>query len=122
MIRAAALLGSALALFAAMPSSSQMATAPVVTAECAGALCDYQALRPYFEKLATARGRTGKPVHILQIGDSHTAGDAITGAWRDLLQARYGFGGRGVMPPGKPFNGYNPRGVSVDMSSGWSIA
>ena len=49
-------------------------------------------------------GRVGKPVHILQIGDSHTAGDAITGAWRDLLQARYGSGGRGVLAPGPPLS------------------
>ncbi|RVT92515.1 SGNH/GDSL hydrolase family protein [Sphingomonas crocodyli] len=98
------------------------AATPAVTADCAGGLCGYPALKSYFEKLATSRGRSGKPVHILQIGDSHTAGDAITGAWREMLQARYGSGGRGVMPPGKPFNGYNPRGVSVDMSDGWSIA
>ncbi|MFD2498470.1 SGNH/GDSL hydrolase family protein [Rhizorhabdus histidinilytica] len=39
-----------------------------------------------------------------------------------MLQARYGSGGRGVMPPGKPFQGYNPRGVSVDMSGGWTIS
>lgn len=97
-------------------------SAPVVTADCAGALCDYSVLRPWFDKLASARDGSGKPVHILQIGDSHTAGDAITGAWRDMLQARYGSGGRGVMPPGKPFQGYNPRGVSVDMSPGWTVS
>ncbi len=97
------------------------AATPALTADCAGGLCGYAALRPYFDKLAEARGG-GKPVHILQIGDSHTAGDAITGAWRDALQARYGSAGRGVMPPGKPFQGYNPRGVSVDMSPGWTIS
>ena len=26
------------------------------------------------------------------------------------------------MPPGKPFQGYNPHGVSVDMSPGWQVA
>lgn len=96
--------------------------APVVTVDCAGGLCDYSVLKSYFDKLATTRGSGGKPVHILQIGDSHTAGDAITGAWRDMLQARYGSGGRGVMPPGKPFQGYNPRGVSVEMAGGWNIS
>jgi hypothetical protein len=106
----------ALALLAAT------AAAPVITPDCAGGLCGYSVLRPYFEKLASARGRGGKPVHILQLGDSHTAGDTITGAWRDILQARHGSGGRGVMPPGKPFNGYNPHGVSVDMSAGWTIS
>lgn len=98
------------------------APAPAVTADCAGGLCGYGVLKPYFDKLAAARGGGGKPVHILQIGDSHTAGDAITGAWRDTLQARYGSGGRGVLPPGKPFQGYNPRGVSVEMTGGWNIS
>lgn len=102
--------------------AAAMAAAPAGTAECVDGRCDFRALRPYFEKLADARDGSGKPVHILQIGDSHTAGDAITGAWRDLLQARHGSGGRGVMPPGKPFTGYNPRGVSVDMSAGWKIS
>lgn len=93
-----------------------------VAGDCAGALCDYAVLRPYFEKIAQAKTAGGRPVHILQIGDSHTAGDAITGAWRDLLQNRYGSGGRGILPPGKPFQGYNPRGVSVEMTGGWNIA
>lgn len=110
---------AAIAALVAMPTP---AAAPSVTADCAGSLCDYAVLKPYFEKLADARGRSGKPVHILQIGDSHTAGDAITGAWRDILQGRYGSGGRGVMPPGKPFQGYAPRGVSVEMVGGWNIA
>jgi len=102
--------------------AAAVAAAPVVTTDCAGGLCDFALLKPVFDKLATARGGSGRPVHILQIGDSHTAGDAITGAWRDLLQARYGSGGRGVMPPGRPFAGYNPRGVSVDMSAGWTVS
>jgi lysophospholipase L1-like esterase len=102
--------------------AAAVAAAPSVNADCAGSLCGYTALKPYFEKLASARDGSGKPVHILQIGDSHTAGDAITGAWRDLLQARYGSGGRGVMPPGRPFPGYNPHGVNVDMSPDWKIS
>jgi hypothetical protein len=110
---------AALALAAAVAAAP---AAPAINADCAGSLCDYGVLRPWFDKLATAKGGNGRPVHILQIGDSHTAGDAITGAWRDLLQARYGSGGRGVMPPGKPFQGYNPHGVSVDMSAGWKIS
>jgi len=103
-------------------AAAAAASAPVVTADCAGGLCDYAVLKPYFDKLAAARGGGGKPVHILQIGDSHTAGDSITGAWRDMLQARYGSGGRGVMPPGRPFQGYNPRGVRVEMTGSWTVS
>ncbi|WP_264941252.1 GDSL-type esterase/lipase family protein [Sphingomonas caeni] len=61
------------------------------------------------------------PVHILQIGDSHTAGDVTTAAWRDLLQARYGNGGRGVLPPGRPYAGYLTKGVTASMSPDWLV-
>jgi lysophospholipase L1-like esterase len=98
------------------------AAALLATPNCVEALCNADTLAPYFRKLAEARGRGGRPVHILQIGDSHTAGDAITGAWRDLLQGRYGSGGRGVLAGGRPYAGYLTRGVTVSMSDGWSIA
>lgn len=89
---------------------------------CSGGLCGANELKPYFDKLAHARRADGRPVHILQIGDSHSAGDAITGGWRDILQGRYGSGGRGVLPPGRPYDGYITHGISVTMSPGWSIA
>jgi lysophospholipase L1-like esterase len=90
---------------------------------CDGALCNGHALAPVFAKLARqGPGVGGRPVHILQIGDSHTAGDAITGAWRDLLQTRYGSGGRGVLPAGRPYDGYTTRGIAVSMSPGWKVA
>lgn len=82
-------------------------------------LAQGETLRPFFAKLAHAGTR---PVHILQIGDSHTAGDAISGAWRDLLQQRYGSAGRGVLAPGRPFDGYITHGITVTMSPGWKIA
>ncbi|WP_116089873.1 GDSL-type esterase/lipase family protein [Sphingomonas crusticola] len=86
---------------------------------CVGGLCNAEELRPFFTKLTHAAAR---PVHILQIGDSHTAGDAITGAWRDLLQQKYGSAGRGVLPPGRPYNGYLTHGITATMSPGWRIA
>jgi len=98
------------------------AAALLAAPDCVDALCNADTLAPYFRKLAEARGKSGRPVHILQIGDSHTAGDAITGAWRDLLQGRYGSGGRGVLAGGRPYAGYLTRGVTVTMSDGWSIA
>jgi lysophospholipase L1-like esterase len=100
-----------------------MAAAALLGSGCDGALCNGQALAPVFAKLARqGPGAAGRPVHILQIGDSHTAGDQITGAWRDLLQARYGSGGRGMLPPGRPYDGYTTRGATVSMSAGWKIA
>lgn len=90
---------------------------------CDGAACNFATLKPFLAKLAAAGPEPGKrPVHIIQIGDSHTAGDVLTGAWRDLLQARYGNGGRGVLAPGRPWDGYITRGVTASMSPGWVVA
>jgi hypothetical protein len=86
---------------------------------CVGSLCGVNELSPFLAKLHQAGAR---PVHILQIGDSHTAGDTITGAWRDILQQKYGSAGRGVLPPGRPFNGYITQGATVSMSPDWQIA
>ncbi|WP_323843296.1 GDSL-type esterase/lipase family protein [Moraxella sp. Pampa] len=37
--------------------------------------------------------------HVVQLGDSHTAGDSMTGTLRDELQSRYGNGGMGWSMP-----------------------
>lgn len=87
---------------------------------CIGGLCDAERLRPFLEKLATARSAP-EPVRILQIGDSHTAGDQITGSWRTLLQTRYGRAGRGALPPGRPYAGYLTRDITAGQSIGWSV-
>ncbi|MDP3369819.1 MAG: GDSL-type esterase/lipase family protein [Brevundimonas sp.] len=86
---------------------------------CPGGLCQADALGGVFEALlATEAGRRARPVHILQIGDSHTAGDRITGKMRSALQARFGKAGRGVLPPGVPYAGYAPYQVQVG-ATGW---
>jgi lysophospholipase L1-like esterase len=92
-------------------------------AACTGPVCNFDTLAPVLAKLAEAREAEGRrPVHLLQIGDSHTAGDAFTGGWRTLLQAEWGDGGRGVLPPGRPYAGYFARGAGVTMSDGWKVA
>ncbi|HXQ10986.1 MAG TPA: GDSL-type esterase/lipase family protein [Caulobacteraceae bacterium] len=103
---------------AALAAASVLAAA--TTYGCDQALCNAEALDPLFAKLIHAP-ESGQPrtLHILQIGDSHSAGDSITGPWRDALQARFGSGGRGVLPPGKAFDGFLPHGVHVDQSPGW---
>lgn len=60
-------------------------------------------------------------VHILQLGDSHTAADFFSGRLRTLLQQRFGDAGRGIMPPGLAFDGMSQRVVSVTQSGGWAI-
>ena len=102
-----------------------LAAAAAMTATgCGDTLCNARVLDPFFAKLATATDRTRgrRPVHILQIGDSHTAGDTISGGWRDILQARYGSGGRGVMAAGRPYQGYLTRWATAEMSPGWRVA
>jgi lysophospholipase L1-like esterase len=56
---------------------------------------------------------------ILQIGDSHTAGDRFSGRLRSQLQARFGDAGRGYLQPGVPYAYYNPTGVLAEQSEGW---
>ena len=90
------------------------------TSVCPAGLCQPEALNGVFEALArTEAGLGTAPVHILQIGDSHTAGDRITGKLRAALQARFGDGGRGVLPPGIPYAGYAPLQVEV-TADGWA--
>jgi len=110
-------------VLAATAAAAAAASLSFGSGPCTEALCNARTLAPYFAKIARqGPGVGGRPIHILQIGDSHTAGDAITGAWRDILQARYGSGGRGVLAPGRPYAGYTTRGVDATMSSGWKIA
>lgn len=95
----------------------------LAAAACPGGLCDARALDSWFEKQASARRVEGRrPLHILQIGDSHTAGDTLTGPLRDILQQRMGSGGRGVVAPGKPWRGYFLRGMAADVTDGWTVA
>lgn len=65
-------------------------------------------------------GRRGRFV-ILQIGDSHTAGDNWTGYLRERFQRRFGDGGRGMLAPGKPFHDYRPYQIRVAQSGQWGV-
>jgi len=99
-----------------------LSSAAAHAAPCTGPVCNFDTLAPYFARTAaTYPGRGVPPVHILQIGDSHTAGDVTTGAWRDILQGTGGDGGRGVLPPGRPYAGYLTHGITASMSPGWSV-
>ncbi|WP_374515414.1 GDSL-type esterase/lipase family protein [Brevundimonas sp.] len=92
---------------------------PPAASACPGGICQVEALADVFGALAaTEAGRHAGPVHILQIGDSHTAGDRITGKVRAALQVRFGDAGRGVLPPGAPYEGFAPYQVEM-TGSGW---
>lgn len=89
----------------------------LAAAPCLASLCGGELLAGV--PLSLSALPADRPVHIVQIGDSHTAGDAITGALRDILQARLGNGGRGLMPAGRPHAGVRTRGVTASMSGNW---
>lgn len=77
------------------------------------------ALAPFFTRLAALDDKAaGQPVRILQIGDSHTANDSLSGRLRDRLQDRFGAAGRGWLPAGIPYKYYRPHLVHVG-ESGW---
>lgn len=80
---------------------------------CGAPICGAEFLAPAFLKLEALEGPGGGRVHLLQLGDSHTAGDQISGRVRSRMQARFGRGGRGILPPGLPYAGYAPRQVMV---------
>jgi len=78
-----------------------------------------EALAPFFIALAALDDKTARqPVRVLQIGDSHTANDALSGRMRERLQARFGAAGRGWLPAGIPYKWYYPRLVEVH-ETGW---
>lgn len=120
-LAAAAVLAAGVAQAQEIPYQPQSLPAPGASA-CPGGLCGAEGLAPLFEALkATETGVRHAPVHIVQIGDSHTAGDRITGALRAALQARFGHGGRGVLPAGAPHAGYAPYQVQV-AAQDWSVS
>ena len=102
-----------------MPAMAALQAAD--TGECRGNLCFAGSLEPFFARLRASRPGDGAPVHIIQVGDSHSAGDMVTSAWRTRLQARYGGGGRGVLAAGRPYQGYLTWGVTATQSAGWTV-
>jgi len=70
---------------------------------------------------AAERGDTNARVLISQFGDSHTAGDFLTGRIRHLLQARFGDAGRGLVAAGKPpMRHYYQKDVGYGRTGVWT--
>ncbi len=115
--RLAGLAGLAAAILTAVAAHAQddMIDSPPVPT-----LQQPQALERFFTALDRAQAGEGeRPVHILQLGDSHTAGDLISASLRSRLQNLIGRGGRGALPPGKPYALYQPRQVEI-FEQGWT--
>jgi lysophospholipase L1-like esterase len=67
-----------------------------------------------------ATGVVKRGLSILQIGDSHTSADFLSGELRRRLQARYGRGGTGYMTAGHPHIGVRSSTMKITASSGWT--
>jgi lysophospholipase L1-like esterase len=79
------------------------------------------ALDMFFTGLQAAeRGDANARVLISQFGDSHTAGDFLTGRIRHTLQAKFGNAGRGLVAVGKPpMRHYYLKDVTYGRSGTW---
>lgn len=78
-------------------------------------------LARFHERLRRLEADGGSQVHVLMIGDSHTASDHLSGRLRALLQQRFGNGGRGLLPPGVPHAHYRPHQMSVTQAGDWKL-
>jgi len=86
-------------------SGSSSAATVVPSSPAAGVhLEGADALRGLFARLAELEARTAsEDVRVAQLGDSHTASDYGVSVVRRLLAERFGDGGRGFIPLGKPY-------------------
>jgi lysophospholipase L1-like esterase len=73
------------------------------------------------KRLADLRAGRVRRVTIVQIGDSHTQGGHFSGRLRALFQARFGNGGRGMLPPGSPYDFWRPYQVHARQSGNWEV-
>jgi lysophospholipase L1-like esterase len=94
-----------------------------VSARAVGLSAPDSALTPLFQSLwALEAGMLDRPVTVVHLGDSHTAGDRFSGRLRERFQERFGSAGRGMLPPGAPFPYFRPTLVSVSQTGGWEVA
>ena len=78
-------------------------------------------LASFFDDLQRLQAGQLDHVRILQLGDSHTAGDVFSGYLRSRFHDRFGDAGRGMMPPGYTYRGLRQSEVKVTQSRGWVI-
>lgn len=110
---------------AAMRTQQRAAAAEPVDARMADAvdlgIQNAAAMVPFYEQLYRSQQQpgAGEPLRVLQFGDSHTASDDWTGALRARFQQKFGDGGPGFTPAGRPFAGFRRFDSHGTMSRGW---
>jgi hypothetical protein len=110
------LFGAVLLAVAGCVATGQGADPTVEQAQASG-----QSLASFQRSLEQLRAGKLERVTVLQIGDSHTAGDHFSGRLRDLFQEKFGNAGRGMMPAGYPFPYWRPYQVEVQQKGGWTV-
>jgi lysophospholipase L1-like esterase len=75
----------------------------------------------FHRRLAEFRAGKGTRLTLIQIGDSHTAGDQFTGRLRATFQAQFGNAGRGQIAPGVPAPYWRPSSVKAEQSGKWQV-
>lgn len=76
---------------------------------------------PFMARLQSIVSNATSPVTIIQLGDSHTAGDKFSGELRRVFQQRFGGAGRGEMGAGTPFGFFEPTLVALVQTDGWRV-
>jgi lysophospholipase L1-like esterase len=100
----------------AAPDGQVAINAPTASTGPVGHLTGPDRLAHAFQVLANLEdGHRHDDARILQFGDSHTASDLGVAVFRRALQARFGEGGRGFVPFGKPWKGFIEDGVRGGM-------
>ena len=82
---------------------------------------DPKALDSFFARLLELEAGKGDRTLIMQIGDSHTAGESWTGEMRALFQSQFGDAGRGQALPGKIHKYYYPSQLKVGTEGDWEV-
>jgi lysophospholipase L1-like esterase len=86
----------------------------------AGSLPPAGRLPRFLAALAGLQGKTrSEHVRVLWLGDSHTAADYMTGAFRRRLAAAYGVGGPGLLRLG--IGAYRHTGVKLVREGRWRV-
>ncbi len=106
----------------ALASSALLTVTPPQSASRPpSALSEVHGLVRFFEALHQLELGQGDDVRIVQYGDSHTASDLPTAATRRVLTTRFGKGGRGFVPIGKPLAHSAYEGVRGGMSKDFTV-
>ncbi len=104
---------------ARVKAASEEFVTGAMDAVAAAAVENSAALIPFFEQLHQLENQSGRSLHVLQYGDSHTASDDWANQLRTMFQGRFGNGGSGFSFAGTPFRGYRRFDVKGGQSPHW---